>query len=105
MGTRFIILAAGLLLCASMTRPALAGIEERPDIEHTTVTGIVEEVNREDLTVTILTDSGRLLSLSAAGNDVIATLHAGDRVQIQIVADDEAAPDEMPSVESGKTEI
>jgi hypothetical protein len=96
---------AGLLLCAAMTTPARAGIEDQPQIEHTTVTGIVEEVNREDLTVTILTDSGRLLSLSAAGNDVIASLHAGDRVQIQIVTDDEAVPDEMPSVERGKTEI
>jgi hypothetical protein len=66
--------------------------------ETITVTGVVEEIDREDLTVTILTDGGRLLSLSAAGRDVIASLHAGDRVQIQIVIDDADGKTEPRSV-------
>ena len=67
----------------------------------TTVTGIVEDVDREQLVVTILTDSGRVLSFSAAGSDVIDNLHAGDRVQIQIVMEDEDAA----ASEGRKTEI
>ena len=62
------------------------------------LTGTVEEINREKLTVTILTDSGNLVSLSAIAADVIASLKAGDRVQIQIQMEDgtEEAPEDEP---------
>ncbi|HZS11894.1 MAG TPA: hypothetical protein VFA38_06565 [Nitrospirales bacterium] len=109
MGTLLNALAAGLLLCGTTaTSPVhvASGVPDAPEIEQTTVTGVVEEVNREDLTVTILTDSGRILSLSAAGHDVIATLHAGDRVQIQILMEDDAeAEDDQPLPRSRQTEI
>jgi cold shock CspA family protein len=59
------------------------------------LTGTVEEVNRDKLTVTILTDSGNLVSLSAIAADVIASLKTGDRVQIEIQMEDgtEEAPE------------